>query len=94
MRFNITNLTEAQNKLINEAVQSDFDAIQVHGSTARTARRLAELGLGTLTTDRTVDSFKRFALSSRELTASIKISSVERLPFGSFTTATLVKPTN
>jgi len=91
MNIEITNLSKAQNNLINEVLDSVHNKTSVHGSTRRTARRLVDMGLGTITVDRDVDMTARFSLSREEFNDAVTIVKTEILPFGRFTTATLNK---
>jgi len=84
----VTNLTEAQNRLVNEVLDSVNDKTSVHGVTRRTARGLVELGLGSIVFEK---EYAEFSLSWAEFRESVTIVEVEVLSFGRFTTAVLNK---
>ena len=86
MRRTVNTFTKAQNKLINEVLDSPFNKVKVHGAAVRTARKLAELGFGTVTVDRTIDSDKNYELSYTDFNSVVSIVSKETFSFGSFAT--------
>ncbi len=86
MERTVNTFTKAQNKLINEVLDSQFNKVKVHGSAVRTARKLAELGFGTVTVDRTLDSFTNYELSYEDFKAVVSLVSKETFSFGSFAT--------